>query len=405
MKIGYFIQNYKRGGVNTFIKNLTSTNIYNDRIVIISNHNNPGIKFLKNKSNKNIKYITYSIFSWDTILNNKFHIIIINIFKIVYSVFFPIFFIYQIYRLKNFFKKNYFDKIMIVNGGYPGGDLCLAAVIAWNKIYPQKKPWINFHNFALRKYRFFLLDFYKNFVDGIISKSIKGFVSVSKVCSKSILKRKNLKKSKIVTIYNGYLNSKKEKKFFLKKKFRLAKNSKILLMLAEYDLRKGHKFIIKVMENIIKKDKNIFLLIYGYGEKNPVKKLVIKSYANKNIFLNDFEENNIGLISECDALVIPSQEYESFGYTALEAISKKKPVIATDCGGLPEVIINNVTGFIVKKDNPVMFANKILDLIYNKKIRKKFSVNSCKDLKKRFSHIKMIKSYNDLIKYNNVAKL
>ena len=52
MKIGYFIQNYKRGGVNTFIKNLTSTNIYKDKIFIISNHNNPGIKFLKNISQK-----------------------------------------------------------------------------------------------------------------------------------------------------------------------------------------------------------------------------------------------------------------------------------------------------------------------------------------------------------------
>ena len=80
-----------------------------------------------------------------------------------------------------------------------------------------KKTLDNFHNFALKKYRFFLLDFYKNFVDEIISKSIKGFVSVSKVCSKSILKRKNLKKSKIITIYNGYLNSKKKKNFFLKK--------------------------------------------------------------------------------------------------------------------------------------------------------------------------------------------
>ena len=129
-----------------------------------------------------------------------------------------------------------------------------------------------------------------------------------------------MKKSKIITIYNGYLNSKKEKNFFLKKKLRLPKNSKILLMLAEYDLRKGHKFIIKVMENIIKKIKT-FLLIYGFGEKNSVEKLVIKSSANRNIFLNDFEENNIGLIRECDALVIPSQKYESFGYTALEAIS------------------------------------------------------------------------------------
>ena len=173
-------------------------------------------------------------------------------------------------------------------------------------------------------------------------------------------------------------------------------------MLAEYDLRKGHEFIIKVMENIVLKEKNIFLFIYGYGEQNSVKKIVEKSSAKKNIFLNSFEENNIGLINECNVLVIPSQEYESFGYTAIEAMSQKKPVVATDSGGLPEVITNNVTGFIIKKNNPIMFSNKILDLIYDKKIQKKFCTNSYIDFKKRFSHIKMIKSYNNLIKHNRI---
>ena len=174
MKLGYFVQNYKRGGVNTFIKNLISKDIFNDDIYIISNHNNPGLKFLKNKSNKKVKYLTYSIFSWDTILNKNLNIMTINVLKILYSIFFPISFIFQFFKLKNFFKKHNFDKIMIINGGYPGGDLCLAAVLAWNKIYPQEKPWINFHNFALKNNRFFLLDFYKNYVDKIISKSVKG---------------------------------------------------------------------------------------------------------------------------------------------------------------------------------------------------------------------------------------
>ena len=48
-------------------------------------------------------------------------------------------------------------------------------------------------------------------------------------------------------------------------------------MLAEYDLRKGHKFIIDVMEKINqKKIKNIFLFIFGHGDINEVNKLVQK---------------------------------------------------------------------------------------------------------------------------------
>ena len=160
-----------------------------------------------------------------------------------------------------------------------------------------------FHNFALKSNKFFLLNFYKNYVDKKISKSVQGFVSVSIACSKSILKRKNLKNVKILTIYNGHLNLKSKKKINIKKKFNLPKNSKILLMLAEYDLRKGHEFIINVMEKIIKKNKNIFLFIYGYGEKNLIEKLIKVSSAKKNIFLNNYNENNIGLINGCDILV------------------------------------------------------------------------------------------------------
>ena len=37
----------------------------------------------------------------------------------------------------------------------------MAATIAWSKIYPKKKSWISFHNFALKRNRIFLLNFYK----------------------------------------------------------------------------------------------------------------------------------------------------------------------------------------------------------------------------------------------------
>ena len=56
---------------------------------------------------------------------------------------------------------------MIVNGGYPGGDLCLAAALVLPKINQNRKAWMNFHNFALPKYKSFLLNFYKNFIDKI----------------------------------------------------------------------------------------------------------------------------------------------------------------------------------------------------------------------------------------------
>ena len=77
------------------------------------------------------------------------------------------------------------------------------------------------------------------------------------------------------------------------------------------------------------------------------------------------------MIDQADILVISSQKYESFGYTAIEAMSIKKAVIATNFGGVKEIIINNQTGFLVDKKKPELFAKKVLNLINNKKLKKK----------------------------------
>ena len=287
---------------------------------------------------------------------------------------------------------------MIINGGYPGGDICLAASIAWSKIYPDKKPWINFHNFALRRHRIFLLNFYKNIVDKIVRKSVVGFVSVSRISTNTIKLRKNLKNVKTFTIHNGHSFEKREKTDSLIKKFNLPKNSKILLMLAEYDLRKGHKYIIDVMEKVTLQNKNIYLFIFGYGPKSEIRKLVLKSKASNNIFLNNFEDNQFGLINQSDIIVISSQKYESFGYTAIEAMSLKKIVISTNFGGVKEIILNNKTGYLVNKSKPNLFAKKILYILKNSKLKKKMENKSYLHYKRFFTSETMIKNYNNLIK-------
>ena len=243
-----------------------------------------------------------------------------------------------------------------------------------------------------------LLNFYKNFIDKLILKSVEGFISVSKVCSASIKKRKYLKKVNVITIYNGHSLNKENNKINLKKKFGLSKNAKILLMMAEYDLRKGHQYIISAMEKIVSKHKNIYLLIFGYGNKKLIRNYVNNSKASKNIILNDFEKNKFSLIKQADIIVVPSQKFESFGYIAIEAMSLKKAVIATRYGGLKEIILNNKTGYLVDKNNPNLYAKKILFLLKNNNIKKKLELNSYLQYKKNFTRDHMCKRYFDILK-------
>ena len=109
------------------------------------------------------------------------------------------------------------------------------------------------------------------------------------------------------------------------------------------------------MDQLFKKNKNdIFLFIFGDGneeEINAIKNLKAKFNCSNNIFLNKYIDDVSSLIKACDLLVVPSQEHESFGYTAVEAMAHKLPVVSTDVGGLPEVIVNEKTGYVVDRKN------------------------------------------------------
>ena len=78
-----------------------------------------------------------------------------------------------------------------------------------------------------------------------------------------------------------------------------------------------------------------------------------------------------------DVFMIPS-EIESFGLAALEAMSCKIPVIASTAGGLPEVVKDGETGFIVEGQNPSQIAEAIEKLLFNKSLREQLGKNGRK---------------------------
>ena len=134
MKICYFTELNSRGGLETFIKNFFETKSKNNHVLVF-NKNNQNLKKIFEPKRKNISLISYDIFSFEKyqIFLNKYF------FSLIYSLFFPFFFFYQYKKLIDFFKFKDFDKLMIINGGYPGSDICLAAVFAFRKINQKKR--------------------------------------------------------------------------------------------------------------------------------------------------------------------------------------------------------------------------------------------------------------------------
>lgn len=142
---------------------------------------------------------------------------------------------------------------------------------------------------------------------------------------------------------------------------------------------KGLDTLLLAMSKLI--DKNIKLLIAGefYSDKELYLKIINENNLTNSIILRtDFIPTSEVkyYFSGCDAVILPYKSATQSGIVQI-AVNFQKPVIATNVGGLSEVIINNETGFIVEKDNPQLLADAI-DKFYSENSEIDFSKNISK---------------------------
>lgn len=133
--------------------------------------------------------------------------------------------------------------------------------------------------------------------------------------------------------------------------------------------------LIKAFDIVKKRnpDLRLKLLIVGKGSKEKkIKKLV------KDLKLDDYVEfagkiknEQVPKYLNKLSVFVALSNSESFGVAVIEASACEVPVVVSNVGGLPEVVENNKTGFIVDKDIIVEAANKIEILILNKELRHK----------------------------------
>ena len=95
-------------------------------------------------------------------------------------------------------------------------------------------------------------------------------------------------------------------------------------------------------------------------------------------FLPDAEKNKI--VSEAAVSVLPSYR-EAMGIVGAEAMALGKPIVASRVGGIPEMVIDGGTGFLVSPKDPESLAEKIILLLENSKLREKMGKAALKRAK------------------------
>ena len=96
-------------------------------------------------------------------------------------------------------------------------------------------------------------------------------------------------------------------------------------------------------------------------------------------------------------LLVPSQAFESFGLTIIEAMSVGVPVVATDVGGIPEVLGNNVGGYVCSKDSPIQFADAAIKVLRNQELAKEIGEQGRARFESLFMNTVMSKEYEKVL--------
>lgn len=162
----------------------------------------------------------------------------------------------------------------------------------------------------------------------------------------------------------------------------IAPNGEFILMHTS-NFRKVKRIsdIIKVFYIVLKQLPAKLLLVGDGPERKSAEKQCIELGINNNVrFLG--KQDAIGeLLAVADLFIMPS-ETESFGLAALEAMACEIPVISSNAGGLPEVNINGVTGFLSPVGDTVDMAKNAIYILSNPDTLKQFKKNAMEQAQK-----------------------
>ncbi|MEA3458874.1 MAG: glycosyltransferase, partial [Candidatus Thermoplasmatota archaeon] len=172
---------------------------------------------------------------------------------------------------------------------------------------------------------------------------------------------------KIQIIYNMYIPSDakvtEEDVENVKIKYSIPLDKQIILSVSRLHAQKGLRYLVEAMEGIVKEHPDAFLVIAGDGEeRETLEKLVKEKGLESDVkytgFIDDWEKQ--ALTKSCDIFCMPSVE-EAFGIALFDPMYYSKPIVASDVGGMPELLGGSNT--LVRKKDPVALSKAIVKLL------------------------------------------
>lgn len=182
----------------------------------------------------------------------------------------------------------------------------------------------------------------------------------------------------------------------LKSELKLEEKDKIVMHVGNFSPEKNHKFLVEIFSDLQKSHPHIKLICVGDGVTfESIKNEVKEKGLDQSIFLLGFRKDIPELLSAADCIVLSSL-VEGVPGVILEAAVQEKPAVASNVGGVKEVLLDGKTGFIIDDFEKNTFKSRLVEICDKDELRLQLGKNARKLVVEQFNPVKNAKKFETL---------
>ena len=246
-------------------------------------------------------------------------------------------------------------------------------------------------------------------IEKILAVFTDRIIALTDLEKRDYLKFKVAKADQAVLVYMGleldnFLPKNADK---IKENLNIGSQGKVVGYVGRLDHIKGVQFFVEAARLCLAKNSSLKFILVGEGSlrKNLEKKVAECNLKDKIIFLG-WRDDIADIMSILDILVLPSLN-EAVGIVLIEAGSLGVPVVASNVGGIPEIIKDQQTGILVEPADPQAIAGAVLELLNDPQKMLAMSAAAKNQIKDRFKAAKMVQEtlqiYHEVLKKKNAS--
>ena len=157
---------------------------------------------------------------------------------------------------------------------------------------------------------------------------------------------------------------------------------------------KGQAYLIEAAAIVVRQVPDVRFVILGDGElRDELEREIKRKHLERHVFLAGFRANALELIKSFDVFAMSSVT-EGLCTSLVDAMAASKPTVATTAGGIPEVVVDGETGFLVPPRDPQAMAERLVRLLKDPGLRLRMGEAGLARARARFTVERMVEGTN-----------